>query len=341
MAGFYEGYTKRKTENEQAGMSDLQQMGSLVQLKTSVQALQDQKQMKSLLAESGGSLEAVIQGALKAGRPDIAAKLAPLWEMQQKAKAPKIVPPGSQVLGPDNKVLHSAPFKPETPRQSDVSRLMTERDALAKANPNDPNLKVYDAAIKYKSEGRESVQVNQFGSPVAGVDAQGNSVFFQPGRAGQPPKIVQGVKPAPKESEGGLTPENAGKVSMAQQSVESIGTVRNIIFDKEGNLQRGVVMAMNLPGVSGLPMNSQARIARSAMRNAVEAKLRLETGAAATQSEVDRTIARFMPTFADTKESAKFKLDELEKFFKGSLSLTKGIKKTAPTANDPLGLRGN
>ena len=152
--------------------------------------------------------------------------------------------------------------------------------------------------------------------------------------------VPPAAKPEKPAAEAGLTPENAGKVSMAQQAVEGIGTVRGIIFDKSGKLNRGLVGAMNLPIVSGLPGNSQARIARSAIRNAVEAKLRIETGAAATESEVERTLARFLPTIADTPESAKFKLDELEKFFKGSLALTKGVKKPASDESDPLGIRG-
>lgn len=134
----------------------------------------------------------------------------------------------------------------------------------------------------------------------------------------------------PKQS-----PENAGKIAMGRQAIEGIGTTRGIIFDKDGNLNRALVGAMNLPIVAGLPGNSQARIARSAMRNAVEAKLRIETGAAATEPEVERTLARFMPTVADTKESAKFKMDELEKFFKSSLSITKGAGQ-APAAQKRL-----
>jgi hypothetical protein len=63
----------------------------------------------------------------------------------------------------------------------------------------------------------------------------------------------------------------------------------------------------------------------------VEAKLRLETGAAATESEVERTLARFLPTVADTEDSAKFKLDELQKFFKSALSITKGAKPKGST----------
>lgn len=133
--------------------------------------------------------------------------------------------------------------------------------------------------------------------------------------------------PKPAGEPGGQSPENAGKIAMGQQAVEAIGTVRGIVFDKDGKLNRSLVAAMNLPIVSGLPGNSQARIARSAIRNAVEAKLRIETGAAATEPEVERTLARFLPTIADTDESAKFKLDELEKFFKTSLSLTKGAPK--------------
>jgi hypothetical protein len=148
-----------------------------------------------------------------------------------------------------------------------------------------------------------------------------------------------------KPAEQGQTPENAGKVAMADQSVQSIQVARGKIFDKNGKLNRMLIGAVNLPIVAGLPGNSEARIVRSALRNAIEAKLRLETGAAATESEVERTLARFMPTIADTDESAKFKLDELEKFFKNALSITKGAKPAQPGAaapnNDPLGTRGN
>lgn len=131
---------------------------------------------------------------------------------------------------------------------------------------------------------------------------------------------------------GGLTPENAGKVAMAQQAVEGIGTARGYLFDKDGNFNTKLAAMISTPGFAGLPLNSEARIARSALRNAIEAKLRIETGAAATESEVNRTLARFLPTALDTKESAAFKLDELEKFFKTSLSQTKGVKKTETPA---------
>lgn len=41
MASFYEGYTKRTAENEQSGMRDLQQMGTLVQLHNSIKTQQE------------------------------------------------------------------------------------------------------------------------------------------------------------------------------------------------------------------------------------------------------------------------------------------------------------
>jgi len=162
-----------------------------------------------------------------------------------------------------------------------------------------------------------------------------------------PRSEAAGKTPAPPAAAAtGLTPENAGKVAMSKQSRDAINTVRGIIFRKDGSMDRAIVGAMGLPVVAGLPMNSRARIARSAVRNAIEAKLRLETGAAATESEIERTVQRFMPTIADTEESAKFKLDELDKFFASSLSMTKGIPgepaATTPTPeadNDPLGIR--
>lgn len=224
--------------------------------------------------------------------------------------------------------------QPEHPPVPTPPELIKLQQFMATLPEGHPGRKAIQDRIAILTTRQDPIQVNQFGSPVAGVDAQGNPVFFQPGKQGGTPAIIPGVRPPPKPTdEAGLTPENAGKVAMSQQSIDSIGVVRSKIFDKDGNLNRNVIGAMNLPIVSGLPGNSDARITRSAMRNAVEAKLRLETGAAATESEVERTMARFVPTLADTKESAKFKLDELEKFFKSSLSLTKGIKKPAVAAS--------
>ena len=59
--------------------------------------------------------------------------------------------------GKDAEILkHLAGAGAEKPL-SDIGKLLSDRDRLAKANPNDPNIAAYDAEIKSKSQGKETV----------------------------------------------------------------------------------------------------------------------------------------------------------------------------------------
>lgn len=133
--------------------------------------------------------------------------------------------------------------KPEN--QSDLARLMTEMNSLA---PTDPRRKVYQDAITKASTHRPGVSVS-YGAPVAGVDSQGNHVFFQPGKSGGAPFIVPGVRP----NNQGQSPENAGKIAMAQQAVKDLGAAESLLFGPNGRLKNNVVWGMNVPALPVCP----------------------------------------------------------------------------------------
>jgi len=334
----YGGYLAKRQMNEQAGMQDLQQAGALQGILASVQqqqaALADRARNEALRAKIAALppeqrtrenvLPILLEGA--GSVKDIAAALP--------AAETKGQPIGSGGLRmPDGTVVPPAARPDAAMKAPPVRQRFDGENVIQEEMQADGTWKEVGRGPRFaKTVPPAAVPGEQGAKPPAGYrwKPDGSLEKIPGGPADKP-------EPAPKPE--GLTPENAGKVAMSQQAVEGIGTTRGIIFDKEGNLNRGIVGAINLPIVSGLPNNSQARIARTAMRNAIEAKLRIETGAAATEPEVQRTLARFMPTVADTKESAKFKLDELEKFFKSSLSLTKGVKPMVDAKDDPLGIR--
>jgi hypothetical protein len=297
--------------NEQQGMQDLQQMGSLMQLQQAMQNRQRQTQED----QRGEALRARI------------AALPP-----EKRNAENILPIIKEFGSPMEALkMESDVENRKVAREQQAFQFVQAHDLKQQALDQQKELALSRAADKASQDAIN----NSFKERQLVLDQQNKQMMQLFAQQNIDIKKMM----AGQKADGGLTPENAGKVAMSQQAVDGIGTVRGIVFDKDGKLNRGVVGAMNLPIVSGLPGNSQARIARSAIRNAIEAKLRIETGAAATESEVERTLARFLPTISDTDTSAKFKLEELEKFFKTSLSLTKGITPPAKPTNDPLGIR--
>ena len=146
-----------------------------------------------------------------------------------------------------------------------------------------------------------------------------------------------------KLESGGLSGEAAGKVAMADQAVTDIRGVRNILFDKDGKLDRSLVAAMNVPFSAGVPGHANARSAYSKIQNAVSAKLRIETGAAATESEVRGILDRFLPKVSDPESVVKERLDRLEEFMNTTIDQTKGVRpehlRSRAKKEDPLGIR--
>ena len=146
----YGAYITKREMNERAGIKDLQEQGVLLGLQQKMQEIQRQNQLNKALEESGGDLEAAMQGAIKAKNLDAAAKIASIIDARRKAKEGKIVAPGSQLLGPNNEVLHTTPFKPETPpaEPPDV-RLVEFYSKLPETDPRKAILKqVIDAKTR-------------------------------------------------------------------------------------------------------------------------------------------------------------------------------------------------
>jgi hypothetical protein len=225
---------------------------------------------------------------------------------------------------------------PKAGALSGIAKLMAERDALP---PNDPRRQIYDKAIEKQSTHQAPVNVYS-SSLTPAQDAQGNPVLVQgSGREDVPPRIIPGIAPLNKEA-GGVAGETAGKVAMADQAIMDIRGVREKLIDDKGKLNRGIVAAMNMPLSSGMPFSSDAREAYSQMYNAVEAKLRIETGAAATGREVVSILNRFLPRVSDTDSVAKNKLERLEEFMKTTLDQTKGVRKDKLRSNAPTATRG-
>ena len=75
----------------------------------------------------------------------------------------------------------------------------------------------------------------------------------------------------------------------------------------------------------GSPNLGEKRTAISALRRALEILLRLRTGAAAPQSEVDNYMNMYAPSIFDTKRNVKIKFDDMMAFFQ---NIQKGITRS-------------
>src|SRR3990167_5465042 len=149
----YGAFVSKRQMNEQSGIQDLQEQSLLMGLKQKMQAQQQEQQLQQSLSASGGDLEAAMAAALKAGRVDVAAKLAPIIEARRKSTAPRVVSPGSQVLGPNNEVLHQAPFKPDAPQKPEAApsdvRMIEYYNSLPEGDPRKAMLKkIIDAKTR-------------------------------------------------------------------------------------------------------------------------------------------------------------------------------------------------
>jgi hypothetical protein len=123
------------------------------------------------------------------------------------------------------------------------------------------------------------------------------------------------------------TMDVAGRLAMLDQANQDVTDVKGLLFNRDGKLNKEIVAKMSVPLTAGI--GGDARIAYSAIYNAVGAKLRAETGATANPGEVKDIANRFMPSLMDDDKSAAYKIDRLQEFLNSSRKII-----------DPNGLYG-
>lgn len=146
-----------------------------------------------------------------------------------------------------------------------------------------------------------------YGAPVAGVDANNNPVFFQPSKDGSSPAIVPGVKPQ-KDSK--PPTEFEGKAAFYAQNMAAAENTINTLENQGMDMSR--LWSQAETGAAGSVVGNmiaspRAQQARQAQNQWAEQMLRMQTGAAATQPEIDRTIKTYFPQPGDGKDVVDLK----------------------------------
>jgi hypothetical protein len=178
---------------------------------------------------------------------------------------------------------------PSEEKASPLSRLIAERDAL---KPDDPTRKIYDAAITKETTRPAAAVTNIYGTGVeAGVNEQGEPVFFQTSKTGGAPSIVSGVRPAPK----GMNENQAKAAGFADRIAES-----NPILDTPPQ-SVGASFLSAVPG-GNFALDPKQQMFFQAERNFINAVLRRESGAVISDPEFDNARKQYIPQPGDSPQ---------------------------------------
>lgn len=129
-----------------------------------------------------------------------------------------------------------------------------------------------------------------------------------------------------KREQSGMSPENSGKLSMLNRAVKDIDEIRKLMINENGAVNRKSLASANLfPG--GVPF-TKGRDINSMIENAIAAKLRAETGAAATPDEIKGVARRFRFSLNDSDETIVNKINRLYDSLDETIQLVdpRGIK---------------
>lgn len=285
------------------------------------------KNMRDVVAAaaSDADMPLVKDAALRLFGPDVAAKMQipdrfdPAWQQRTVMTGDKLL----ESLKP-----HVQPIS------------AGGQTVLRETNPNAPGYSAEPIQHTATPEGLAADARAKDAAALAGrhYDADRGVVVNTQTATTTPVADQAGVPIGPKA----LPPQQAAQAQMMIQGRQDVKRAKDLLIDKDGAVNRGVLadaQTWGVPGIAALQVNgvpfSQGKDLRSYMMNAVEGKLRLESGAAVPEQEVLRIAQRFIPAMTDSDATIKQKLDRLDEFMAGTLSLSKMPTQKPTTPSEP------
>lgn len=116
-------------------------------------------------------------------------------------------------------------------------------------------------------------------------------------------------------------PEQAAKTQLLEQGVREVTEFKKMLYKKDGSVDKQFLfnMAARIPYTDG-------RAGYSLIYDAIEAKLRAESGAAVPEPEVVRMAKRLVPDIYDNEKGIEIKMRLLEQFLRGARKKIGNIK---------------
>lgn len=116
----------------------------------------------------------------------------------------------------------------------------------------------------------------------------------------------------------------AAKLAAVKGSRTAVDGVKAAVIRPDGSIDRTLIGTMQ----TGLPF-TEGRQRAQEMRDALEARLRAESGAAVTESEIDRLVDRFMPSTFDSDEGIRSKFQRMESYIDDTAFLSGRIPESS------------
>jgi len=222
--------------------------------------------------------------------------LGPFSAIQEAMKPVemKAAAPGSTLYHPTTgQIAATVPDKPAAP---DKPPSAVQEYEYAKGQGYQGSFR--DWTTEKARAGAASTSVS-YGAPVAGVDASGNPVFFQPDKKGGNPAIIPGVSPPKPQTPAAMQEklaQNAVTLSKIDQALAMVEAKPDALGLK--NYAGDAVMQRVDP--SGVEV-------RAMIADIGGQKIHDRSGAAVTVGEAER-LKPYIPAATDTPETAKKKL---------------------------------
>ncbi len=114
------------------------------------------------------------------------------------------------------------------------------------------------------------------------------------------------------------TSTEAGRSTLISTAAQNLEEARKLILDKNGNVNKGLVLQMSAP-MGGI---GEGRKVKAMMIQAIDAPIRLNTGAALNAQEIENYSNMFLPQAMDLTSTGlvKNKLDRLDTYLNGAWS---------------------
>ena len=231
-----------------------------------------------------------------------------LWVLDKRGSVLGVYPGQGEykpveITNPDGSVTQTMQLQPPSPLPPGVPVFTTpgQGSGLGATPPSlMGNLSVKPPAYSYQPIKNASGAVSQVAVPQAQPNAG-----FQSEPGAQEKQAAQGIPVA-----------DVGRVNMILHAESKLKDVNSMLLP-EGNVNRELIFKASAPG-GGI---GEGATLYSKMYQAVDAALRLETGAQANADEIKVKMDEYWPSFKDTDKAIKTKIGDLNEYIKRTVNL--------------------